>query len=87
MSSRSLLRVLADHGLGDRDVLSEARSRMPAWRLLETTSSLAEVGYLSGYSDPPHFTRDFRLRVGATPAQLSNRFQSCQPGKVLSKDQ
>jgi tRNA A37 N6-isopentenylltransferase MiaA len=50
------------------------RSRMAAWRLLETQASLAEIGFLSGYSDQPHFTRDFRQLVGITPAQYRKDF-------------
>jgi AraC-like DNA-binding protein len=74
VSSRSLQRNLAHHGLSYSQLLSEARSRMAAWRLLETPASLAEVGFLSGYSDQPHFTREFRLLVGVTPAQYRKDF-------------
>ena len=74
VSSRTLQRNLADHGYRFSQLLSEARSRMAAWRLLETQASLAETGFLSGYSDQPHFTRDFRQRVGVTPAQYRKDF-------------
>ena len=74
VSSRTLQRNLADHGYRFSQLLSEARSRIAAWRLLETQASLAEIGFLSGYSDQPHFTRDFRQRVGVTPAQYRKDF-------------
>lgn len=73
-SSRSLQRRLSESGLSYSQLLAEARRRMAAWRLIGTTGSLAEIGFFSGYSDQAHFTRDFRSRVGLTPAQYRREF-------------
>jgi len=73
-SSRSLQRRLSESGLSYSHLLGEARRRMAAWRLIETTESLSEVGFFCGYSDQAHFTRDFGSRVGLTPAQYRREF-------------
>jgi AraC-like DNA-binding protein len=41
---------------------------------VHTQSSFAEVGFLCGYSDQPHFTRDFQMRVGMTPGRYRQEF-------------
>lgn len=73
-SARSLQRALAATGLSYSSVLAEARLRAAAWWLLESTLPIAEVGFLSGYSDQPHFTRDFRRRVGLSPGRYRENF-------------
>jgi AraC-like DNA-binding protein len=69
IASRTLQRSLAAHGLSFTDVNAEARLRAAAWWLVHSSISLAEIGFLSGFSDQPHFTRDFQKRVGITPAR------------------
>ncbi len=76
LSSRSLQRRLAECSLSYNQILTEARSRVAAWRLLENSASLAEVGYLSGYADQAHFTRNFKNCVGVTPARYRRDFGS-----------
>ena len=44
------------------------RLRAAAWWLVRTDTPLAEVGFVCGYADQPHFTREFGRRVGLTPA-------------------
>lgn len=73
-SVRSLQRALAATGLSYSSVLAEARLRAAAWWLLESTLPIAEVGFLSGYSDQPHFTRDFSRRVGLSPGRYRENF-------------
>ena len=73
-SPRSLQRRLSQAGLSYSQLQGEARRRMAAWRLIVTKESLAEIGFFSGYADQAHFTRDFRSRVGLTPAQYRREF-------------
>ena len=73
-SARSLQRALTAAGLSYSSVLAEARLRAAAWCLLESTLPIAEVGFLSGYSDQPHFTRDFSRRVGLSPGRYRENF-------------
>jgi AraC-like DNA-binding protein len=71
---RSLQRTLSRAGLSYTHVLSEARCRSASWWLLKSPAPIAEVGFVSGYADQPHFTRDFRDRVGLTPLRFRTEF-------------
>jgi AraC-like DNA-binding protein len=71
---RSLQRSLSRAGLSHSQLLVEARSRSVAWWLMSTALPLAEVGFVSGYADQSHFTRDFRNRVGMTPLRYRTEF-------------
>ncbi|MBA4071274.1 MAG: AraC family transcriptional regulator [Gemmatimonas sp.] len=72
--SRTLQRELGRSGLSYSQLLAEARCRAGAWRLLHTDGSVAEIGFLSGYADQPHFTRELQRRVGMTPAVYRDAF-------------
>jgi AraC-like DNA-binding protein len=74
MPWRSVQRRLAAAGLSLTALQAEARCRSGAWRLLNTTEPVAQVGFLSGFSDQPHFTRALRQRVGLTPAAYRAAF-------------
>lgn len=74
IASRTLQRRLGEHGLNYSRLLAEARCRTGAWRLLNTTDPIAEVGFLSGFSDQPHFTREMQRRVGVPPAAYREAF-------------
>lgn len=53
----------------------EAAVMTEACRLLAfTRMPVAEVGYRTGYSDPSHFSRRFRLFQGETPSDYRTRF-------------
>jgi AraC-like DNA-binding protein len=74
LSSRSLQRQLALAGLSYTHVLAQARCAAAAQWLTHSTLPIAEVGYLSGYADQPHFTRNFYERVGLTPQRYRQAF-------------
>jgi AraC-like DNA-binding protein len=71
---RSLQRELQLQGSGFRLLLAEARYRAAGWWLLQTQAALAEIGFLCGYADQSHFTREFRRRSGMTPADYRRHF-------------
>jgi AraC-like DNA-binding protein len=71
---RTLQRRLADGGISYSQLLAEARCRAGAWRLLHTLDPIAEVGFLSGFTDQPHFTREMQRRVGMPPAAYRRAF-------------
>jgi AraC-like DNA-binding protein len=71
---RTLQRRLAEGGLSYSRLLAEARCRAGAWRLLYTPEPIAVVGFLCGFADQPHFTREMQRRVGMTPAAYRDAF-------------
>lgn len=73
---RSLQRALAGAGLGYAALLAELRCRAGAWWLLHSPAAIAEIGFLCGYADQAHFTRELHRRVGMTPARYRQAFGS-----------
>jgi AraC-like DNA-binding protein len=71
---RSLQRALSHAGLGYAPLLAELRCRAGAWWLLHSQASIAELGFVCGYADQSHFTRELRRRVGMTPARYREAF-------------
>lgn len=76
---RSLQRELQQQGTGLRPLLAEARYRAAGWWLLQGDMALAEVGFLCGFADQSHFTREFRLRSGMTPGDYRRDFRPAAP--------
>jgi AraC-like DNA-binding protein len=79
VSGRSLQRALAAHGMRFSDLLAEVRVRAAAWWLIETAEPIAAAGFVSGYSDQPHFTRDFGRRTGLPPGRYREHFARSAP--------
>lgn len=73
MSERTLYRRLADEGLTFRDVLAEAQSSLAQELLRDSSSSIAEVAFLTGFSEQSTFSRAFKRWVGQAPAQFRQR--------------
>jgi AraC-like DNA-binding protein len=73
-SPRSLQRRLAQDSLSVTRILGDVRSQAAAALLVKSECSLAEIGFVSGFADQPHFTRSFKKRVGCTPAQYREKF-------------
>ncbi len=68
-SARSLQRQLSKEGTSYSSLVRSVRVEA-ACRLLETTDySMTEIGYLCGFADAAHFSRDFRASMGANPSQ------------------
>lgn len=68
MAPRTFQRILARQGLTFSRLVAEARLQVAASHLCSaSTSGLAEIGFLAGYSDQAHFSRSFQRAVGTTP--------------------
>lgn len=68
-SARTLQRRLAEEGTSYQAVLDRVRRESAEGYLADSTLSVAEVGYLLGYSEPAAFHRAFKRWHGAAPAE------------------
>lgn len=74
MSCRTFQRTLAAENLSHQHIQSEVRFRLAGWYLLESAIPIAEIGFVCGYSDQAHLTREFNRRVGIPPARYRDFF-------------
>ena len=76
MSERTLYRRLADEGLTFREILAEAQSTLAQELLRDSNSSIAEIAFLTGFSEQSSFTRAFKRWAGQAPAQFRQQPQT-----------
>ncbi|HEX7602063.1 MAG TPA: AraC family transcriptional regulator [Polyangiaceae bacterium] len=69
MSTRTLQRRLRDGGRSYAEVVEEVRRELALAQLAERRLSIAEVGYMLGFSEPSAFHRAFRRWTGLTPSE------------------
>lgn len=68
LSARSFHRRLSDHGLSFQTLTEETRRELAEGLLRDERYSLAEVAFLTGFSEQSSFTRAFKRWLGTTPA-------------------
>ena len=73
MSERTFYRRLAEEKLSYRNVLRDAQVSLAQELLADTKCSIAEVAFLTGFSEQSTFSRAFKRWVGAAPAQFRQR--------------
>jgi transcriptional regulator GlxA family with amidase domain len=78
MSRRTFQRTLAAENLSHQHIQSEVRFRLAGWYLLESEISMAEIGFVCGYSDQAHLTREFKRRMGVPPSRYKELFSSAR---------
>ena len=76
MSDRSLQRRLSERGYAYQDIVDEARRELAERLLTQTEYSLAEIAFLTGYSEQSAFTKAFRRWRGQTPRSYRLDVQS-----------
>lgn len=76
MSVRSLHRRLANHGLTFQTLTGDTRRELAEGLLRDERYSIAEIAFLTGFSEQSSFNRAFKRWVGATPATFRKRKQS-----------
>ncbi|MEO0813379.1 MAG: helix-turn-helix domain-containing protein, partial [Myxococcota bacterium] len=67
MSGRTLQRRLSDSGLSFQTLVDEARHDLAKRLLKHTEYSLAEISFLTGFSEQSAFNRAFKRWQGQTP--------------------
>ncbi|PSF04681.1 AraC family transcriptional regulator [Marinobacter fuscus] len=73
LSPWTLQRQLADEGSGFRQLLDDTRKQLAVEYLRETDSSLSEIAWLLGFSNPPAFHKAFRRWQGMSPGEYRTR--------------
>lgn len=68
MSVRSFHRRLADHGMSFQSLTEATQRELAEGLLRDERYSLAEIAFLTGFSEQSSFTRAFKRWVGRTPA-------------------
>mgnify|MGYP003673221114 CR=1 FL=1 len=67
LSQRTMQRRLREAGWSLRQITAAARLNVAAGLLADSDMPIAMVGLLAGYSDQPHFQREFAKGFGPTP--------------------
>ncbi len=70
MSERTLHRRLAEHGATYQSLTARARREGAEALLADSRHSLAEIAFLTGFSDQSSFQRAFKAWTGRTPASF-----------------
>lgn len=73
MSARSFHRRLSEHGASFQTLTEEARRDIALGMLDDERYSLAEIAFLTGFSEQSAFTRAFKRWMGQTPATYRKR--------------
>jgi AraC-like DNA-binding protein len=76
LSERTLHRRLAGLGLSYQSVMEKAQRRLSEGLLVRSAHSIAEIAFLSGYSEQSAFSRAFKRWSGQTPAAYREAHRS-----------
>jgi len=79
MSARSFHRRLAEHGLSFQSLTDTTRRDLAEGLLRDPAYSLADVAFLTGFSEQSAFTRAFKRWMGRTPAQFRKAHRPDRP--------
>jgi AraC-like DNA-binding protein len=74
MSSRTLQRRFRKNESSFSQTLGSVRLARSAELLARTNNGLAEIGYICGFSDQAHFTREFKRQTAFTPVTYRKNF-------------
>lgn len=76
LSERTLQRRLGEEGLSFQQLLQDARRQLAKGLLVQSDYSLAEVAFLTGFSEQSAFSRAFKRWHNQTPASFRASHQS-----------
>ncbi|HLV76988.1 MAG TPA: AraC family transcriptional regulator [Marinobacter sp.] len=72
----TLQRQLAEEGTGFRQLLDSTRQQLAEEYLRETETSLAEIAWLLGFSNPPAFHKAYQRWHGISPGEQRKKLKS-----------
>ncbi|MEM6988059.1 MAG: helix-turn-helix transcriptional regulator, partial [Pseudomonadota bacterium] len=70
LSSRSFHRRLAEHDVGFQALIESTQRELAEGLLREDDHSLADIAFLTGFSEQSAFSRAFKRWSGVTPARF-----------------
>ncbi|MCG8493731.1 MAG: helix-turn-helix transcriptional regulator [Sneathiellales bacterium] len=70
LSARSLQRRLQEEKTSFSQCVMSARCQCAVFYITEGIANLSAVGFLSGFADAPHFSREFRKNMGMLPSDF-----------------
>lgn len=70
LSVRSLQRRLQEEKTSFSQCVMSARCQCAVFYITEGIANLSAVGFLSGFADAPHFSREFRKNMGMLPSDF-----------------
>lgn len=73
MSSRTLTRRLSDSGLTFRNLVKQTQERISTDLLKNSSSSVGEIAFQTGFSEQSAFSRAFKQWTGQSPLDYRNR--------------
>ena len=73
MSSRTLTRRLSDSGLTFRSLVKQTQERISIDLLKNSSSSVGEIAFQTGFSEQSAFSRAFKQWTGQSPLDYRNR--------------
>lgn len=76
LSARSFHRRLSEHGMSFQTLTEDTRRDLAEGLLREDRHSLAEIAFLTGFSEQSAFTRAFKRWAGTTPASYRKDIKS-----------
>jgi AraC-like DNA-binding protein len=76
ISARTLQRKLQEEGTSYSRLYSDLRIKTAARLLRQSDASLTEIGFLSGFSDSAHFSREFKKVQNMSPKAYRDKFQN-----------
>ncbi|MCG8413233.1 MAG: AraC family transcriptional regulator [Pseudomonadales bacterium] len=76
MSGRSLQRKLSEHGQSFQSLVDDARRELAERLLANSNHSLADIAFLTGFSEQSSFNRAFKRWAGQTPRSFRLSIQA-----------
>ncbi len=93
LATRTLQRRLRQEGCCFAELVQDARATHASRLLTHSCESIAAIGFVAGYADQPHFTREFKRRTAMTPALFRSAYSvvlnplTCPPGRLSEQPQ